>query len=368
MNKSPWIFLGVLFALSLSWWGMVFGPAAQVNAAKSDLGDGTALHPRSGLAQQGEQIYRANGCYYCHTRTATGGTFGYELQLTQLGEDQDLTAEIIGEEMFTVGNNIFNRAYEYKALAKALDALKAEEEKENGNVAKATEQKNKAITLAKGGNLEENLVALGVSGVSFDTNVVKALELPLEMTEVQQAKVANAVLPVTHGTESWDEIEDKVRGLKDRAGAQFKLLPKPKEWPDVENGTASRQSVSRDYLFDTHAMPGVMRMGPDLSNVGARRVSANELYAKIYNAQAGGVSSHMPPFKYLFNVRPLKDGEALPNGAVTLADGASVEENHVVTPNSKARALVAYLQSLRNDRSLPEAPLPGSIQSSKATE
>ena len=50
MNKFPWIFLGVLFALSLSWWGMVFGPALQVNAAKVDLGDGTSLRPRSGLA------------------------------------------------------------------------------------------------------------------------------------------------------------------------------------------------------------------------------------------------------------------------------------------------------------------------------
>ena len=105
MNKSPWIFLGVLFAMSLSWWGMVFGPASQVNAAKADLGDGTSLRPRSGLAQQGEQIYRENGCYYCHTRTATGGTFGYEIQITQFGADEDLTREIIGEKF--AANKIF---------------------------------------------------------------------------------------------------------------------------------------------------------------------------------------------------------------------------------------------------------------------
>ena len=56
-------------------------------------------------------------------------------------------------------------------------------------------------------------------------------------------------------------------------------------------------------------MPGVMRVGPDLSNVGARQLDLNALYAKIYNSQAGGQSSHMPPYKYLFNVRSAKEGE-----------------------------------------------------------
>ena len=177
MNKSPWIFLGVLFALSLSWWGMVFGPASQANAAKADLGDGTSLHPRSGLAQQGEQIYRENGCYYCHTRMATGGTFGYEIQITQLGADKDLTREIIGEEY--AGNKIFEKAYAFQAVAAAQEAATAEGA--DVEATKATLEQAKAYANAI--ETEDALIALGISGVTIEGDLAGELGLPIEMSE-----------------------------------------------------------------------------------------------------------------------------------------------------------------------------------------
>ena len=366
MNKSPWIFLGVLFALSLSWWGMVFGPASQANAAKADLGDGTSLHPRSGLAQQGEQIYRENGCYYCHTRVATGGTFGYEIQITQLGADKALTREIIGEEY--AGNKIFEKAYAFQAVAAAQEAATAEGA--DVEATKATLEEAKAYANAI--ETEDALIALGISGVTIEGDLAGELGLPIEMTEADKSSVADATFAVSEGIEQWDEIKDTVRALKDRAGAQFKLLPVADEWPDVVNGVARRQSVSRDFLFDAHAMPGVMRVGPCLSNVGARQTDLNALYAKIYNSQAGGKSSHMPPYKYLFNVRAAEEDEKLPEDAVTIfsaEDGViSVEAGFVVTPTTKARALAAYLQSLRNDKGLPEAPLPALRENSNSEE
>ena len=366
MNKSPWIFLGVLFALSLSWWGMVFGPASQANAAKADLGDGTSLHPRSGLAQQGEQIYRENGCYYCHTRMATGGTFGYEIQITQLGADKALTREIIGEEY--ADNKIFEKAYAFQAVAAAQEATTAEGA--DVEATKATLEEAKAYANAI--ETEDALIALGISGVTIEGDLAGELGLPIEMTEADKSSVADATFAVSEGIEQWDEIKDTVRALKDRAGAQFKLLPVADEWPDVVNGVARRQSVSRDFLFDAHAMPGVMRVGPCLSNVGARQTDLNALYAKIYNSQAGGKSSHMPPYKYLFNVRAAEEDEKLPADAVTISspeDGViSVEAGFVVTPTTKARALAAYLQSLRNDKGLPEAPLPAVRENSNSEE
>ena len=380
MNKSPWIFLGVLFAMSLSWWGMVFGPASQVNAAKADLGDGTSLRPRSGLAQQGEQIYRENGCYYCHTRTATGGTFGYEIQITQFGADKDLTREIIGKEF--AANTIFEKAFAFKAVVAANDAKNAASEAvkaEGADVAAAEvvlEQATEALTKAKANanaiETEDDLIALGISGVTIEGDLAGELSLPIEMSDADKATIANATFAVSQGIEQWDDIEDTVRALKDRAGAQFRLLPVADKWPDVVYWKAGRQSVSRDFLFDAHAMPGVMRVGPDLSNVGARQGDLNTLYAKIYNPQAGGQSSHMPPFKYLFNVRAAKDGEKLPDNAVTVSTGdgviQSVEPDFVVTPTHKARALAAYLQSLRNDKGLPEAPLPAVRETSNPEE
>ena len=388
MNKAPWIFLGVLFMLSLSWWGMVYGPATQLGGLTPDNGDGTALKPRVGLAKQGEQVYRENGCYYCHTRTATGGKFGYELQLTQLGDDRALTAEVIGKDRMS---GVINQAYvikAHKAVADAQATLKAETDKPAAteknpeteeDKLKAAEAKLKATAAAQKavGDAEnhlsatqkfvnsndlseaDHLIALGISGVT-DTNIFSILKLPVDLNGSQKESLANAKVAITGGKEQWSEIEDLVRNLKNKAGAQFKLKPVAGDWPDRQNGVALRQSVSRDFLFDAHAMPGVMRIGPDLSNVGNRLMDDNAAYAHIYNAQSTGKSSHMPPYRYLFHRKEISEDEALSSAAITVVnDGEklSVEPGYAVTPTAKAKALLAFLKSLRTDSALPEAPL-----------
>ena len=422
MNKAPWIFMGVLFTLSLSWWGMVYGPATQLGGETPDKGDGTALKPRVGLARQGEQVYRENGCYYCHTRTATGGKFGYELQLTQLGDDRALTVEAIGKDRMS---GVINQAYvikAHKAVADAQATLKAETDKPaaaeknlkteqdklkaaeeklktedkdpkaNEAAQKAIDEMQKSIADApqaiadaqkaaddaethlsetqkfvKANDLSEadHLTALGISGVT-DTNLFSILKLPAELNDTQKELVANAKVAITEGEEQWSEIEVLVRLLKNKAGAQFKLQPVASDWPDMQNGVALRQSVSRDFLFDAHAMPGVMRIGPDLSNVGGRLMDDNAAYAHIYDPQSTGKSSHMPPYRYLFHRKEIIEGEALPSAAITVtkeSNKQSVEPGYAVTPTSKAKALLAFLKSLRTDSALPEAPLVKQAQS-----
>ena len=435
MNKAPWIFMGVLFTLSLSWWGMVYGPATQLGGETPDKGDGTALKPRVGLARQGEQVYRENGCYYCHTRTATGGKFGYELQLTQLGDDRALTVEAIGKDRMS---GVINQAFvikAHKAVADAQATLKAETDKSAAaeknlkteqDKLKAAEEKLKteknktedkdpkaieaaqkavaalqksiadappAIAAAKkavddaethlsatqkfvkpnGLSEADHLTALGISGVT-DTNLFSILKLPAELNNSQKKLMANAKVAITEGEEQWSEIEELVRHLKNKAGAQFKLQPVASDWPDMQNGVALRQSVSRDFLFDAHAMPGVMRIGPDLSNVGARLMDDNAAYAHLYNPQSTGKSSHMPPYRYLFHRKEIADGEVLrllvqrddPATAITVtreSNKQSVEPGYAVTPTAKAKALLAFLKSLRTDSALPEAPLVKQAQS-----
>ncbi len=371
MNKAPWIFLGVLFALSLSWWGMVYGPASQVNNLSAGLGGGDTLKPRVGLAKQGEQVYRENGCYYCHTRTAVGGTFGYEIQITQLGDDQNITAEVIGKY---ADKAVVKKAYAYKAVAKATDVLKAEqakkpEERDEAKIgdANATLISAKAKAGAHGDDMEVNLIAYGISGVNFEPDMRAQLGLPAEMDEKQQGQVAAAKFPITEGTESWSDIEGTVRKLKDKAGAQFKLQPVAKEWPDVQRG-ARRQSVSRDFLFDAHAMVGVMRVGPDLSSHGSKIApldenevpvntmeADNKFYKHLYDPQWDGQSSHMPPFRYLFRERTLDEDALAGSGEIIIEKGDAAKV--AIIPTAKARALLAYMKSLRTDKSLPEAPL-----------
>ena len=367
MNKAPWIFLGVLLTLGLSWWGMVYGPALQLGGESADLGGCASLRARVGLARRGEQVYRENGCYYCHPRTATGGEFGYELQLTKLGGDRDLTEDAIGKERMSP---VINLAFVIQAKKAEYDA-NATWTKVNidaNATAKAKTDAQKKLAEA-GGSLStrmseinsiqfsdaEKITAAGISGVT-DGNATEFLGLHAE----QLAEAKTAMVSITSGTNQWSEIERMVRLLKTRAGAQFKLKPIAGNWPDVRNGVAPRQSVARDFLFDAHAMPGVMRLGPDLSNVGARLTGAdNDAYAHLYDPQSTGKSSHMPPFRYLFKSVELKLDEALPGGAflVEKKEGDKVIERIAVTPTAKARALLAFLKSLRTDRALPEAPL-----------
>ena len=71
MNHGPLIFLGVLFALATSWYGMVVSPVLQLGSQEPATIESTGgRYPtaRPGLAQQGREIYRANGCNYCHTQ------------------------------------------------------------------------------------------------------------------------------------------------------------------------------------------------------------------------------------------------------------------------------------------------------------
>jgi cytochrome c oxidase cbb3-type subunit II len=71
MRHGALIFLGVFSALALSWYGMILVPQIQMGR-NAEIGAGpTAIRyplTRPGGAQQGREVYRVNGCYYCHTQ------------------------------------------------------------------------------------------------------------------------------------------------------------------------------------------------------------------------------------------------------------------------------------------------------------
>ena len=381
MNKAPWIFLGVLFTLSLSWWGMVYGPASQLAGQSADKGDGTAVLPRVGLAKQGEQVYRENGCYYCHTRTATGGEFGYELRLSQLGGDREVTDEVLGENITVENTRLIDLAFEFKyvvAAKKTLDdankALadakeKTPELKDAVAVAEKSLSNNTASFREVNSNVTEKITAqdekdtilfraYGLSGVEIKD---KALMIQLGMGEQiigEHRKIANeAIIKLTNGKAQWGDIEDMVRGLKTRAGAQFKLQPVVIDWPDVQNGVALRQSVTRDFMHDTHAMPGVMQLGPNLANAGGTPALAdsNQFYVHLYQPRLINKKSAMPPYRYLFRKIKVNAGETSPKNALKIK-GKDLVAGYAIIPTEKAEALFEFLKSLRTD-ALPEAPI-----------
>jgi cytochrome c oxidase cbb3-type subunit II len=71
MNRGALLFLGVFFALAGSWYGMVLKPQLQLGNLQQTNTVATAeTYPaaRPGLARQGLELYRANGCVYCHSQ------------------------------------------------------------------------------------------------------------------------------------------------------------------------------------------------------------------------------------------------------------------------------------------------------------
>lgn len=144
---------------------------------------------------------------------------------------------------------------------------------------------------------------------------------------------------------------------------------------DVARGWGGRpgevQSVDADYLFDRPVMLGSQRVGPDLANIGLRQAnlvadrhqtndvvlrqaSERMLLAHLYNPQATMPGSMMPPFRFLFEQRKLGVGEKPSADALPAMAGAPAD--YEVVPTDDARALAAYLLSLRSDAVLFEAP------------
>lgn len=115
-----------------------------------------------------------------------------------------------------------------------------------------------------------------------------------------------------------------------------------------------RISVAQDYLNDQPVQLGVMRVGPDLANVGVRKPDVNNLYAHLWDARLVTPGSIMPRYPFLFEKRPLAAGEK-PSAEAVKFDG--LPEGYEIIPTAEARQLVGYLTSLRADNELFEAPL-----------
>ena len=83
MNFGPLIFLGIFFTMSLSWLGLVLAPQLQLGSQNPEPNEKTGqLYPqmRAGLANEGAQIYRANGCFYCHSQQVGPKGFGADFE------------------------------------------------------------------------------------------------------------------------------------------------------------------------------------------------------------------------------------------------------------------------------------------------
>ncbi len=278
MNHGPLIFLGVFFALALSWFGMVFEPQLQLGNAQpaTNVVNGE-LYPqrRPGLAKQGLEVYRSLGCASCHSQ-----------QIGQTGKTYDVALTDAGT----------NRAEVVRALLK---------------------------------------VKPGATALEMEKEV--AGPMPLKVLKDVTRAAADAAIEKLEPT-----------GAK----ADVKVIP---TGPDIARGWGRRRSVAEDFLFDQPVMLGSQRIGPDLADVGSRLPVAEWHLLHLYNPKIIEKKSVMPPYRFLFEKR--KTGREPSPNALQFTGEFATERGYEIVPTDQAKALVAYLISLRADAFIFDTPI-----------
>ena len=361
MNKAPHYLIGAIAALFLSWYGMVWGPASQQSSLTPHV-DGAAVYPRdrAGLAKQGAEIYRANGCYHCHSQQVRQGQVDYYLMLTRTGASGESLLAAMKEQKAIPDENSTARAQIELAIYLRNDDR-------NATVNTAARNARKKLK-----NTEDRTVVLSLAALTDQAAKKNAREF-LKLTTEEAGQAGRAAIELA-GPMSWSMAQSKLESLKD-ANASAMLQPREPGsksdqalWADLQRDWGTRRSVARDYLYDSPAMLGSQRIGPDLADIGGRHTDAARHYQHLYHPRSVAKKSVMPPYTFLFNKRAIAEGTPLGPNAVTDAEGKSIEPGYEITPKPAARALVAYLLSLRQPDIVPEAPAPKRMATSSSKE
>jgi len=114
---------------------------------------------------------------------------------------------------------------------------------------------------------------------------------------------------------------------------------------DIARGWGERRTIAEDYMTQGRALLGTMRTGPDLSNIGTRNPSDVWHLMHLYNPQTTSKGSNMPPFPFLFVTRKI-EGTKSPD-ALNLPPEFAPPAGMEIVPTDDAKALIAYLQSLK---------------------
>ena len=276
MNYGPLIFFAAFLGMAGSWFGFVLTPQLQLGSLQATNIVGVATYPydRPGLARAGRDVYRANGCAYCHSQ--------------QIGQT--------GTEFESV---------------------------------------------------------LGAAGTNQAAVLAVLQKLKPVLSEDELSKMLSA-LPVTvFRTAARPQADSAVKALTGVGGkAAMGVNP---VGPDIARGWGNRRTVADDFLYDQPVMPGSQRIGPDLANVGLRLADPNWQLRHLYMPRIEAKGSTMPNYPFLFEKRRI--GSVPDPDALVLPAPEAPPTGYEIVPKPEARALVAYLLSLRADVSLFSAPL-----------
>ncbi len=82
MNYGPLVFLGLFLTFASSWIGLTVLPQYQLGGLRTQKIEETGRDfpdAVSGSAAQGREVYRADGCIYCHSQQVRAADFGADV-------------------------------------------------------------------------------------------------------------------------------------------------------------------------------------------------------------------------------------------------------------------------------------------------
>jgi cbb3-type cytochrome oxidase cytochrome c subunit len=295
MNYGPLVFLAAFFALASSWCGFVLTPHLQIGHLQqtNTIGGAGMAYP-TGRPGLARQGLEVYRAYGC--------AYCHSQQVGQTGSVLDVALTDAGT----------NQAATVAALLKLAES--------------ATDQPSALKLLTP---------LLPGSATATSASILDGLPKAFFRSTTREA--ANAAAKTLNSTS---------------AKAQLWVVP---VGPDLTRGWGRRRTVAEDYLFDTPVMPGSQRVGPDLANVGTRLPDANWHLLHLYAPRMEAKASTMPPYRFLFEKR--KVGRRPSPDALSIPGDQSPGTGYEIVPKPAARALAAYLVSLRADAPLFDAPI-----------
>ena len=173
-----------------------------------------------------------------------------------------------------------------------------------------------------------------------------AIQIVLGMLMGVLPGMALSPIPPGPGVHPLSALEQQGRAVYVSEGCAYchtqQVRPLPSDRP------FGRPSAPGDFAYQTPELLGAHRTGPDLTNIGARQVSATWQYIHLFDPRIVVPRSVMPSYPWLFKVQ---EGTTNPADAVPLPPGVG-PQGRTVVPSADAVALVAYLLALK------QAPLP----------
>jgi cytochrome c oxidase cbb3-type subunit II len=148
-------------------------------------------------------------------------------------------------------------------------------------------------------------------------------------------------VPAGAGVEPLSELEARGRAVYVANGCSYCHTQQVR--PLEEDKVFGRPSAASDFKYQTPELLGSERIGPDLTNIGARQPSFVWQYIHLYEPRAVVPESIMPSFSWLFNVV-----DRAPAGVTPVPLPKAYAPAHgVVVPTHEAEALIAYLAALK---------------------